>query len=333
LILGSEHEILGPHRAFSTLKKGNISMGLKKADYIWFNGKILPWEKATIHVMSHALHYGSSVFEGIRVYKTPEGCAFFRLQEHIERLFDSAKIYRFHINYSCADVIQACKDIVLENKLHDGAYLRPLAFLGDIGLGLCPPQDKSAEVMVAAFPWASYLGNESLSKGVDVKVASWQRMAANTVPVAAKAGGHYLSSQLISREAKSHGYDEGIALNTQGLVSEGAGENIFIIKKGVVVTPPLTASILPGITRATVMTLAQNLGYEVKEQPLSRESLYLADEMMMTGTAAEIVPVRSVDGIQVGTGKCGEMTRKIQQAFFGLFSGETKDQWGWLTAL
>ncbi len=299
------------------------------AKYIWFNGELMPWENAQVHVLSHALHYGSSVFEGIRVYNTPKGPAVFRLQEHIQRLFDSAKIYRMDIPYKPVDIEQACKDAVTENKL-DSAYIRPLAFIGDVGLGLTPPSDAKCEVIVAAFSWGAYLGEDSLEQGVDVAVSSWNRLAPNTMPTGAKAGGNYLSSQLISREAKRHGYAEGIAMDVNGYISEGAGENLFFVKNGVIFTPPTTACILPGITRSTLMTLARELGYEVKEEAISREAMYLADEMFMCGTAAEVVPVRSVDQIQIGAGKRGPITEKVQSAFFGLFNGQTEDKWGWL---
>lgn len=299
------------------------------ADLIWFNGELIPWQDAKVHVMSHALHYGSSVFEGIRAYKTHKGTCIFRLEEHIERLFNSAKIYRMNIPYTPAEVEQACRDAVAKNNLQ-AAYLRPLAFLGDVGMGLRPPADAKADLMVAAFSWEAYLGAEALEQGVDVGVSSWNRLAPNTMPTAAKAGGNYLSSQLISMEAGRHGYTEGIALDVNNYVSEGAGQNLFLVRKGVIYTPPSTASILTGLTRDTVIVLAKQLGYEVREESISRESLYLADEFFMTGTATEIVPVRSVDRIQVGEGRCGPVTKAVQNAFFGIFDGSTEDKWGWL---
>jgi branched-chain amino acid aminotransferase len=301
-------------------------------ELIWFNGKFMPWKDATVHVMSHALHYGSSVFEGIRAYKTPKGTIIFRLEEHIERLFNSAKIYQMTIPYTKEEVIQACKDAVKNNGLED-AYLRPLAFYGDIGMGLRPPLDAKADLMIAAFVWGAYLGDEAREKGVDVGVSSWNRLAPNTMPTAAKAGGNYLSSQLISMEARRHGYTEGIALDINNYVSEGAGQNLFLVRKGVIYTPPASASILTGLTRDTVMTLAKEMGYEVREELIVRESLYLADEFFMCGTASEIVAVRSVDGITVGEGKMGEVTRKLQNAFFGLFDGTTEDKHGWLESV
>ena len=298
-------------------------------ELIWFNGKFMPWKDATVHVMSHALHYGSSVFEGIRAYKTPKGTIIFRLEEHIDRLFNSAKIYQMTIPYTKEEVIQACKDAVKNNGLED-AYLRPLAFYGDIGMGLRPPLDAEADLMIAAFFWGAYLGDDAREQGVDVGVSSWNRLAPNTMPTGAKAGGNYLSSQLISMEARRHGYTEGIALDINNYVSEGAGQNLFLVRKGVIYTPPASASILTGLTRDTVMILAKDMGYEVREELIARETLYLADEFFMCGTASEIVAVRSVDGITVGEGKMGDVTRKLQDAFFGLFNGTTEDKYGWL---
>ena len=302
------------------------------ADLIWFNGELMPWENATVHVMSHALHYGSSVFEGIRAYKTHKGTCIFRLQEHVDRLFDSAKVYRMNIPFTNEEVKQACKDAVLKNELKS-AYLRPLAFLGDIGMGLRPPLDAKADLMVAAFSWEAYLGADAIENGVEVGVSSWNRLAPNTMPTAAKAGGNYLSSQLISMEAGRHGYTEGIALDINNMVSEGAGQNLFLVKDNIIYTPFSTASILPGLTRDAVMTLAKDLGYEVREEPISRESLYLVDEFFMTGTATEIVPVKSVDGMPVGTGSRGPVTEALQKAFFGIFDGTTEDKWNWLESI
>lgn len=307
-------------------------MAAKQAELIWFNGEIMPWGDAKVHVMSHALHYGTSVFEGIRVYDTHLGPAGFRFAEHVQRLFDSAKIYRMNVPYSVDEVMQACADAVTCNGLQS-AYIRPLIFIGDVGMGITPPKDAQCDMVVAAFTWGAYLGEDSMEAGVDVAVTSWQRLAPNTIPTGAKAGGNYLSSLQISTEAKRNGFDEGIALDTNGLVSEGAGANLFAVKNNKLYTPPSTAAILMGITRDTIITLAKDLGYEVAEEPMAREFLYLADEIFMTGTAAEIVPVRSVDRIEVGAGKRGPVTQQIQQAFFGLFNGETQDKWGWLTPL
>ncbi len=297
--------------------------------YIWFNGEMVEWDRAQVHVMTHALHYGSSVFEGIRAYDTPNGTAVFRLKEHIQRLFDSAKIYWMEMPFDKAAIEQACCDIVTKNGMKS-AYLRPLAFIGNVGLGVLPKSDK-VEVMIGALPWGAYLGDEALAEGVDVMVSSWSRLAPNTIPTGAKAGGNYLSSQLIAREARRNGYVEGIALDTNGYISEGSGENLFIIKNGVLYTSPATSGILPGITRDTIMTLARELGYTIREESLQREALYLADEIFMCGTAAEITPVRSVDRMQIGEGRRGPITEEIQKSFFGLFNGETEDKWGWLT--
>ncbi|WED21823.1 branched-chain amino acid transaminase [Vibrio sp. JC009] len=304
-------------------------MATNTADYIWFNGKMVPWAEANVHVLTHAMHYGTSVFEGIRCYNTPNGPIVFRHEEHMQRLKDSAKIYRFPIPYSVDELMEACRETLRENKL-DSAYIRPLGFVGNVGLGVCPPADTEMELIIAAFPWGSYLGEEALANGVDAMISSWNRAAPNTIPTAAKAGGNYLSSLLVGGEARRHGYAEGIALSVDGYLSEGAGENIFVIKNGVIMTPPATSAILPGITRDAIMTLAKDLGYEIREENIAREALYLADEIFMTGTAAEIVPVRSVDKITVGEGKRGPVTEKIQSTFFGLFDGTTEDKWGWL---
>jgi len=297
---------------------------------IWFNGELVPWDKAQVHVLSHALHYGSSVFEGIRVYKTPAGPQVFRLTDHMQRLFDSAKIYRMPIPYSRDELVGVCKQVILANKLLNGAYIRPIAMRGYGEIGLAPKPDHPVDVAIAAWEWGAYLGAEGLEKGVEVCVSSWQRVAPNTLPALAKAGGNYLSSQLISVEAKQRGFAEGIALATDGTVSEGAGENLFIVLDGRILTPPATSSILTGITRDTVMQLIRRLGMSVEERPIPREALYLADEMFFTGTAAEITPIRSVDRIEIGTGRRGPITEQLQAAFFGLFSGETDDTEGWL---
>ncbi|GKX53613.1 branched-chain amino acid transaminase [Budvicia aquatica] len=304
-------------------------MSTKKADFIWFNGDMVPWADAKVHVMSHALHYGTSVFEGVRCYDTHKGPAVFRHREHMQRLRDSAKIYRMPVSYSVDELMSACRETLRKNNL-TSAYIRPLVFIGDVGMGVNPPAGYNTDVIIAAFPWGAYLGAEALEQGIDAMVSSWNRSAPNTIPTAAKAGGNYLSSLLVGSEARRHGYAEGIALDVHGYVSEGAGENIFLIKDGVIFTPTLTSAALPGITRDAIMKLTKDLGFEIREQVLSRESLYLADEVFMTGTAAEITPVRSVDSIQVGIGRCGPITKQIQQSFFGLFNGQTEDKYGWL---
>ena len=300
-----------------------------KSDYIWFNGEMVPWANAKVHVMSHVLHYGTSVFEGVRCYNTHKGPAIFRHKEHAQRLLNSAKIYRFPVPYSLEEIMEATRQIIKKNNL-ESAYIRPLVFIGDVGMGVIPPAGYKSDVMIAAFPWGAYLGKDALEQGIDAMVSSWHRFAPNTIPAAAKAGGNYLSSLLIGSEARANGFQEGIALDVNGQLSEGSGENLFIVKDGILFTPVLSSSALPGITRDAIITLARDLGIEVREQTLSRESLYLADEVFMTGTAAEITPVRSVDRIKIGIGRCGPITKQIQQTFFGLFNGETEDKYGWL---
>lgn len=308
-------------------------MSFKGAKLIWMNGRMIPWEQATVHVLAHALHYGSSVFEGIRVYKTPDGPQVFRLTDHVRRLLNSARIYRMPIAYGVDELVSVCKEVVLANELMNGAYIRPIALRGYGEVGLAPKPDHPVDVAVAAWEWGAYLGADGLEKGVDVCVSSWQRVAPNTLPALAKAGGNYLSSQLISTEAKRLGFAEGIALATDGTISEGAGENLFLVVDGRLLTPPATSSILTGITRDTVLQLAKRLGLTVTEQSIPREMLYLADELFFTGTAAEITPIRSVDRIEVGSGKRGPVTESLQKAFFGLFSGDTQDRDGWLEGL
>jgi branched-chain amino acid aminotransferase len=305
-------------------------MPIPATQYIWFNGKLVHWEKATVHVLAHALHYGSSVFEGVRAYETPKGVAIFRLKDHTRRLFDSAKIYRITVPFSAEQVNAACRDVIAVNNLSKGAYIRPVAFRGYGEIGVAPKNEPPIEVAVAAWEWGKYLGHESEEQGVDVCISSWQRVAPNTLPALAKASGNYLSSQLISLEAKRLGFAEGIGLAPDGTVSEGAGENLFIVKDGAIYTPGLSHSVLSGITRNTVMTLAKLQGLEVRESSIPREMLYIADELFFTGTAAEVTPVRSVDRIVVGAGRRGPITEQIQKAFFGLFNGQTPDQWGWL---
>ncbi len=303
---------------------------MKKCAWIWHNGELVPWESATVHVLTHALHYGSSVFEGIRVYPTPKGSMIFRLGAHTRRLFDSAKIHRIPIPNSAADIDAACREVILRNGLDNGAYIRPIAFRGYGDIGLAPAADHPTDVSIAAWEWGAYLGSDALEQGVDVCISSWQRVAANTIPALAKAGGNYLSSTLVSMEARERGFAEGIALATDGTVSEGAGENLFLVRDGAIITPPAAAGILTGITRDTITTLATSMGLKVTERAIPREMLYIADEIFLTGTAAEITPVRSVDHIAVGDGQRGEITKRLQDAFFGLFTGATEDRWHWL---
>ena len=305
-------------------------MPISTTPYIWFNGKLVPWEQATVHVLTHALHYGSSVFEGLRAYATPQGVAIFRLADHTRRLFGSAKIYRIQLPYTADEINAGCREIIASNELSRGAYIRPIAFRGYGEIGVVPKHEPPVDVAIAAWEWGKYLGAGSDSEGVDVCVSSWQRMAPNTLPAMAKAGGNYLSSQLISMEAKRLGFAEGIALTTDGMVSEAGAANLFLVKDGALMTPALAHSVLGGITRDTVLHLARQLRLEIRECAVPRELLYLADELFFTGTGVEVTPIRTVDRITVGSGKRGPVTEQIQQAYFGLFDGRTRDQWGWL---
>ena len=308
-------------------------MSLKQTKNIWFNNKLVPWEDATIHVLTYALHYGSAVFEGIRAYKTDDGCKIFRLDEHIKRLLNSAKIYRMNIPYSHQELKNACRIIVSSNDLNEGAYIRPIAFRGYDDLGLHAHNNDAIDVVVAAWEWGTYLGNAALKDGVDACVSSWNKINPNTVPFMAKASGNYLSGTLVAMEARQNGYDEGILLDSKGMVSEGAGENIFMVKDGNLYTPPLSSSILDGITRDAVMKIAESFKLSVIETEIPREQLYIADELFFTGTAVEITPIKSVDKITIGTGTRGPVTAQIQKAFFGLFDGSTEDSWGWLESV
>ena len=305
-------------------------MPIPATQFIWFNGKLVPWEKATVHVLSHALHYGSSVFEGVRAYATPRGVAVFRLRDHTRRLMDSAKIYRINVPFSIEQLNEACRQVVSANSLTRGAYIRPVVFRGYGEIGVTPKNDPPTEVAVAAWEWGGYLGADAVEAGVDACVTSWQRVAPNTIPALAKAGGNYLSSQLIGMEARRLGFAEGIGLSSDGTLSEGSGENLFLVKDGVLLTPGLSHSVLAGLTRDAVIRLARERGIEVREAALPRELLYLADEAFFTGTAVEITPIRSCDRLAIGNGKRGPITETLQNAFFGLFSGKTPDKWGWL---
>ena len=297
---------------------------------IWFNGKLVPYEEATIHVLSHVVHYGSSIFEGIRCYETKAGSGVFRLREHMRRLIDSAKIYRMDIPYSLDELEQAVLNTISRSGLKS-CYIRPVVFRGSGGLGVNPlPND--IDTVIAVWNWGAYLGEEALEKGVDVEVASWARMAPNTFPSLAKAGGNYLNAALVKMDAVLNGYTEGIMLSTNGLLAEGSGENLFLIRDGVIYTAPTSLSILPGITRDSIMTLAREMGYTIEERAIQREALYLADELFFTGTAAEVTPIRSVDKHIIGEGKRGPITEKLQSAFFDIIQ-EGKDPHNWLTAV
>ena len=295
---------------------------------VWKNGKFIAWKDATCHIASHVLHYGSSIFEGARCYKTKKGSAIFRLNDHTQRLFNSAKIYRMDLGFTQDQISEACKEICRINGFEE-AYIRPFAYRGYGALGV-DPKSCPVEVAILSWKWGAYLGAEALENGVDVKISTWNRFAPNTMPALAKCGANYVNSQLIKMEALQDGYAEGIALTDKGTLSEGSGENLFIITKGKIYTTPMSSSILPGITRDSVFKIADSLGYEVIEQVLPRELLYIADEVFFTGTAAEITPIRSVDKITIGSGKRGPVTEAIQTKFFGILSGEEDDVYGWL---
>lgn len=296
---------------------------------IWFNGKFVDWWDAQIHVMSHVAHYGTSIFEGMRCYATKQGSAIFRLHEHIKRFFDSAKIYRMDMPFTHDDLEQACIDVVKVNNLKS-AYIRPLVFRGYNTLGV-DPTACPVEVAIAALNWGAYLGEDAINLGVDVRVASWQRMHPNTHPALAKTGANYMNSQLIKLEAKMDKYAEGIALNSQGFVCEGSGENIFLVRNNEIFTPTVGSSILPGITRDSIFKIANEFGYTINEAVIPREMLYIADELFFTGTAAEVSPIRSVDRIPIGTGKRGPVTEKIQRRFFDIIETGDDGGYGWLT--
>jgi branched-chain amino acid aminotransferase len=301
-------------------------MPIQKTSKIWHNGNLIPWEDANIHVMSHVVHYGSSVFEGIRCYAQPQGSAVFRLPEHMQRLLDSAKIYRMELPFSLDELCAAVVDLIEANGVAP-CYIRPIAIrgYGEIGVN---PKGSPIEVYMANFPWGKYVAGNG---GADVCISSWNRLAPNTMPALAKAGANYMNSQLIRMEAETNGYVEGIGLDVNGLVSEGSGENIFLVRNGVLYTPLLANSALSGITRDSVLTIARHLGLAVTEQPIPREMLYIADEVFFSGTAAEVTHIRSIDRILIADGKIGEITRKIADEFFAIANGLKPDRFGWLT--
>ena len=296
-------------------------------EWIWRNGEMVRWEDATIHVLSHVVHYGSSVFEGIRSYKTPDGAAIFRLREHMRRFEDSAKIYRMDLSYSQETIAEACEAVLRQNNMED-CYLRPIAFRGYGSPGV-NPLTCPVEVYVLCWYWGAYLGEEGMTKGVDACVSSWHRMAPNTFPSFAKAGGNYLSAQLMKMEAIENGYAEAIGLGPSGMLSEGSGQNLFLVRGRKLMTPALDGTFLPGITRDAVITLAKDAGIEVVEAPLAREMVYIADEAFFTGTAAEITPIRSVDRITIGKGVAGETTKMLQDRLLGIARGKYGDPYGW----
>jgi branched-chain amino acid aminotransferase len=302
---------------------------MEKCSKIWMNGKLVDWDDAKIHVLSHVVHYGSSLFEGARCYRTPKGPAIFRLHDHTKRLFDSSKIYRMEIPFAPEEISRAIIELIKVNKL-DECYIRPLVYRGYETLGV-DPSKCPVDVSIAVWRWGKYLGEESLEKGVDVGISSWNRMAPNTFPFMAKSGANYMNSQLIKLEALAGGYSEGIALDVFGYVSEGSAQNLFILYQGALHTPPLSASILPGVTRDSVITLAEEKGLKVIEQFIPREMLYIADELFFTGSAVEVTPIRSVDHIPVGSGERGPVTKEIQERYFAIVSGKAEDRYDWLT--
>jgi branched-chain amino acid aminotransferase len=303
-------------------------MAIQKTEKIWHNGKLIPWDSAQVHVMSHVVNYGSSVFEGVRCYSLPSGPAIFRAPEHAQRLLDSAKVYRIDVDYTREDVVNAMCDVVAHNGIWP-CYLRPIILRGYGEAGV-NPFNSPTEVYVCNYPWGKYLGSDA-DQGCDVCVSSWTRLAPNTLPTMAKAGANYMNSQLIKMEAIVNGYAEGIALDANGYVSEGSGENLFVIRNGVLQTAPLGNSVLPGITRDSVLQIARDLKIPVSEQVIPRELLYLADEAFFTGTAAEITPIRSVDKISVGKGVTGPITKAVQKEFYAIVHGEKSDRFNWLT--
>jgi branched-chain amino acid aminotransferase len=296
---------------------------MEKSAKIWMNGKLVNWDDAKIHILSHVIHYGSSLFEGLRCYHTVKGPAIFRLDEHTKRLFNSCKIYRMEIPYSPEEINKAVVDLIKTNGLKD-CYIRPVVYRGYKTMGVDPTKCP-VDVAIAVWRWGKYLGEGALEKGVPVRVSSWSRMAPNTFPPMAKSGGNYLNSQLIKMEALLDGYVEGIALDVSGYVSEGSGENLFVVMNGSLLTPPL------GVTRDSVITLADEMGLEVVEQLIPREMLYIADELFFTGSAAEVTPINSVDRIPVGSGTRGPITKELQERFFAIVSGKVEDKYGWLT--
>jgi branched-chain amino acid aminotransferase len=302
---------------------------LKPTKKIWYNGRFIDWDEARVHVLAHVINYGSSVFEGIRCYSTPSGPAIFRVREHTRRLLDSAKIYRIEVPFRLEELSEAMRELIQVNQL-EACYIRPIVMRGYGDVGVLPIHNP-VEVYLACWEWGKYLGEDALAQGVDVCVSSWTRIAPNTLPALAKAGANYMNSQLVRMEAHLNGYAEGIALDNHGYVSEGSGENIFVVRDGKILTPPLGASVLPGITRETVIQLAGALHIPLVETIIPREMLYIADEVFFSGTAAEITPIRSIDKIVIGTGSRGPITERLQRAFFDVIDGKEPDRLGWLT--
>ena len=303
-------------------------MAIQKTEKIWHNGKLVPWDSAQIHVMSHVVNYGSSVFEGVRCYSLPSGPAIFRAQEHMQRLLDSAKVYRIDVDYTREELVSAILQVVKNNGVWP-CYIRPIVLRGYGEAGV-NPFNSPTEVYICNYPWGKYLGTDA-EQGVDICISSWTRIAPNTLPAMAKSGANYMNSQLIKMEAIVNGYAEGIALDAEGYVSEGSGENVFVVRNGILQTAPLGSSVLPGITRDSVLQIARELGIQVVEQVIPRELLYIAEEAFFTGTAAEVTPIRSVDKISVGKGITGPITKAIQKEFYAIIRGEKPDRFNWLT--
>ena len=295
--------------------------------FIWYDGKLVPWRSATTHVLTHSLHYGLAVFEGLRAYKTDAGTAIFRLQDHTDRLFNSAHIYMMKIPFSKATIVEAQKEVVRANKLEE-CYIRPIAFYGSEKMGVSP-KGATVHVAIAAWPWGAYLGDEALAKGIRVKTSSYARHHVNVTMARAKFSATYANSILANAEAVDHGYDEGLLLDVDGFVAEGAGENIFIVKNGKLYEPELTSALI-GFTRGSVITLAEEMGLTVTAKRLTRDDIYIADEAFFTGTAAEVTPIRELDGRQIGAGKCGPITQRLQKAFFDVVKGKDKRHSDWL---
>ncbi|MDO5849810.1 MAG: branched-chain amino acid transaminase [Methanobacteriaceae archaeon] len=311
-------------KSINEVKNSSFDENMK----IWMNGELVDIQDAKINVLSHVVHYGSSVFEGIRCYETENGPAVFRLKEHMQRLIDSAKIYNMDLGYTRDELVQAVIDTIKANNLKS-CYIRPISYRGFYELGV-NPERCPVETTIAVWEWGSYIGEEEMENGANIGVSTWRKPAPNTFPAMAKAGANYMNSQLANMEAGAHGYDEAILLDYQGNVAEGSGENIFIVENGTIVTPNLD-SVLRGITRDSIITIAKDLGYEVKEETISRERLYLADEVFFTGTAAEVTPIRSIDGRQIGIGKRGPVAKEIQETYFAAVNGQSEDKYGWLT--
>jgi branched-chain amino acid aminotransferase len=301
---------------------------LNATDWIWRDGEFIAWQDANVHVLAHSMQFGSSAFEGIRCYDTPRGPAIFRLEDHLQRLLNSCKIYRMEVPYTVDELVAANCELVEKNGLN-ACYLRPMVIRGYGAAGMVP-FDSPVEVFLPCWPWGSYLGDHAMENGADACVSSWARMAPNTTPSMAKIAGNYLGGQLIKMEALANGYDEGIALGPDGLISEGSGQNVFVVQRGVIFTSPMNGTLLPGITRDSIITLARDAGLDVREGPLQRDMLYTADEIFLTGTASEVTPVRSVDKIKIGVGRTGEVTKLLQRTFLDLAQGKTEDKYHWL---